>query len=272
MKTILLSLLWFLLIFSLSAQELNIEKEETKLEEKFVYDVSWTFLHIGTITLITERLISDPGMLKITADIKTAPMLPFINIDEHNVALMRANDGMTIYYYGKARRDGKSCETIIKFFESENTVVHELKDLETGKFIRQDTLKYSEPYLVGTTLVNYARHSIDSGLVKTIPTMLEGKFYPTTLEFCGPAKYLEISKYDEPIRCFRYKGFADWEGNATAGVSGEFIGWVSDDEGRVVIFSEMEILIGSIDIELVEWYKPGWVPPNNKSTFTQTNR
>jgi hypothetical protein len=272
MKKVHIALFVLLLANNLFAQNFLLEEAETRLEEKFVYNVSWSFIHIGTISLITERLISHPGLLKITANIKTAPMLPFINIDEYNVALMRANDGATLYYYGKARKDGKSYETIIEFFESENTIVHEMKDFETGKFVRQDTLKYKEPFLVGTTLVNYARQCLDSGLVMTIPTLLEGKFYPTTLEYCGPSKYLEISNYDEPIRCFKYKGSADWEGNATAGVSGEFIGWISDDEDRVVIFSEMEILIGSIDIELVEWYKPGWAPPTNESIFTQTKR
>jgi len=264
---------WFLiLVIGLSGQDFDLENAETRLEEKFVYNVSWTFIHIGTITLITERLISYPKLLKITMDIKTAPLLPFIDIDEHNVAIMQYSDGMTFYYYGKVKNDGKFSEIIIHFIESENFTVYETRDYDDKKLIRRDTIRYEEPYLVGTSLINYTRHCADSGLIKTVFTLLGGKFYPTTLNFCGPSEFIDIDNYEEPIRCFKYTGSADWEGNATAGLSGDFTGWISDDDGRVVIFSEMEILLGSIDIELVKWYKPGWTPPTSKSIFTQTKK
>jgi hypothetical protein len=272
MKKIYVLLLLFFLLKSLSAQNFKLEDAETILAEKFEYDVSWTFLHIGTITLTTEYIISNPGFLKITMDIKSAPLLPFINIDEHNVAIMRAADGMTFYYYGKSKKDGKISEIIIRFIESENFTVYEAKDCDYGTIIHKDTLRHKEPYLVGTSLINYTRQFADSGLIKTVPTMLGGKFYPTILNFCGPTDYVNIDNYKKPIRCFQYKGSADWEGNATAGLSGQFTGWLSDDNDKVVVYAEMEILLGSIDIELSEWYKPDWTPPTSKKLFTQTKK
>ena len=218
------------------------------------------------------HIISFPDLLKITMDVKSAPLLPFINIDEHNLAIMRASDGMTFYYYGKLEEDGDLSEVIIRFFESENFTMYETRNCDDGMVIKKDTLRYKEPYLVGTSLINYTRLFADSGLVKTVPTLLGGKFYSTILDFCGPIEYVEIDNYKEPIRCFKYKGSADWEDNATAGLSGDFTGWFSDDDDKVVVYAEMEILIGSIDIELSEWYKSDWIPPTNKNLFTQTEK
>ena len=272
MKNIFISLSFILFVNNLCAQKIYLEDFETKLEEKFVYDVSWTFLHIGTITLTTERIITRPELLKIKMDIKSAPLLPFIDIDERNIAIMRVSDGMTFYYYGKLKKDGKFSEIIIRFYESENFTVYETKDCDSEKLIRKDTIRNKEPYLVGTSLIHYARQCVDSGLIKTVPTILGGKFYPTILNFCGPIEYIDIDNYNEPIRSFKYKGFADWKGNATAGLSGEFTGWLSDDEDKVVIYAEMGIFLGSIDIELTEWYKPGWTPPTCENLLTQTNK
>ena len=272
MNKIYVLLLSLFLNIGLPAQNSQLEDSEAVLEEKFVYDVSWTFLHIGTITLTTERIISDPGLLRITMDLKTAPMLPFINIDEHNVTIMRISDGMTFYYYGKLKEDSNLSEVIIRFFESENFTVYETRDCNDGMITSKDTIRIKEPYLVGASLINYTRLFADSGLIKSVPTLLGGKFYPTIIDFCGPTEYVDIDNHNKPIRCYKYKGSADWEGNATAGLSGEFTGWFSDDNIRVVVYAEMEILLGSIDIELSEWYNPGWTPPTSKKIFTQTKK
>ena len=272
MSKIFFTLLIILSIIDLSAQDFKIENAQTSLEEKFIYNVSWTFLNIGTITLTTERINSHPELLKITMDVKSAPLLPFLKIDEHNVAIMRVSDGMTFYFYGNAKKDGKLSEIIITFIESKNITVYETRDYNDGILISKDTIRHKEPYLVGTSLINYARQFADSGLIKTVHTILNGKFYPTTLNFCGPIEYVDIENYDKPVRSFKYKGSADWEGNATAGLSGEFTGWLSDDKDKVVVYAEMEILLGSIDIKLTEWYKPSWTPPSSKNLITQTKK
>ncbi len=250
----------------------NLNEDESKLlEEKFVYDVSWTIFHLGTISITVERVISNPDLRKITLDVKTAPLLPFIDIDEHNLAIMRVHDGMTMHYYGIEEQDGVKVEIESNYYEDEMFTVYEVRNFETGETIKKDTLTFSKPYLVGTSLIHYTRLIADSGLKFNVPTLLGGKFYNTNLNFCGPIEYMEIDEFDEPIRTFRYKGLAEWDGKATAGLSGEFIGWLSDDEGSVVIGAEMKIFLGSIEVELVEWHKPGWIPPTEKNLVTKTN-
>ncbi len=241
---------------------------QTLLEEKFEYGVSWAFFHLGTLTLTVESVIADPELKIITVDIKTASLLPFIDIDEYNVVMMRMPDGMTMQFYGTEELDGEKVEKICNYYEDENLSVYEVRNIESSELISRDTVTYSEPYLIGTSLIHYTRLIADSGLVINVPTMLGGDIYNTKLNFCGPVEYIEIDEFDEPIRTFRYEGSAEWDGKATAGLSGDFTGWLSDDDGSVVIRAEMKILLGSVVIELEEWYKPGWIPPTKTKLLT----
>lgn len=265
MKTLVVIGMVFMFYLNIYSQYCFDNNTKTFLEEKFTYDVSWLFIHIGTITITTESIEQRPDLKKIIVDIKTASGLPFIDIDEYNVVIMRLSDGMTMYYDVIEKQDGKKVEAKCNFYEKENLAVYEVKDFYNKTLIRKDTLRYNKPYLVGSSLIYYTRLILNPGSVKSVPTMLGGNFYKTILNYCGPVEFIEIDAFESPIRTFKYEGNAEWDGKATAGLSGEFTGWISDDDASVVISAEMKIFLGSIDIELQKWYKPGWKPPTNKS-------
>ena len=271
MKKLFVLCIALMLVLNIYGQSYYSKSTNTQLEEKFVYGVSWAFFHLGTITITIERVIPNPELRKITLDIKTAPFLPFIDIDEQHIVMMRVHDGMTMYYYAVVGSGDEKVETQCIYYEEDNFSIYEARNFESGELISKDTLNYTEPYLIGTSLMYYTRLIADSGEVKILPTLLGGDFYKTILNFCGPVEYIEIDEFDEPIRTFKYEGSAEWDGKATAGLSGEFTGWLSDDSGSVVIRAELEIFLGSIDIELEEWHKPGWNPPTKTEFLTRNN-
>jgi hypothetical protein len=104
-------------------------------------------------------------------------------------------------------------------------------------------------------------------LEKRIPTLLGGRFYPTIIDYCGPAEFIDVDAYDKPISSFRYEGSAEWDGKATAGLSGSYTGWLSNDISKVVLRAKMKIFLGSINVELEKCFKPGWIPPTNSDYF-----
>jgi hypothetical protein len=243
----------------------------TKLQEKFVYDVDWLFVHLGTITMNVESFDSFPDLIKVIVKVKTASALPFINIDEYNVAVLRLSDGMTIYYHGTEELDGRNADVTYVYDDAKKNSVYTLRTLSTKELIKSDTIKITEPYLIGTSLIEYARIAADSGLVKNVPTLIKGKFYPTIINYCGPVEDIDIDACDYSVSAFRYEGNADWGGNAVAGLSGEYTGWLSNDDAKVVLRAEMKITLGSIDVELEQWYKPGWIPPARKKYYAGFN-
>jgi hypothetical protein len=62
---------------------------------------------------------------------------------------------------------------------------------------------------------------------------------------------------DDPVRTRKYKGFVHGQGGTSAGLSGEFTGWVSDDEAAIPLQAEMKVLLGSIHLELERWTRAG---------------
>ena len=248
------------------------ENVPSQIEEKFVYNVSWTIFDVGTITMTTESIYSNPDLKKITMKLKSNPDIPFISIDEWNTVIMRVSDGRTIYYQGKGEKDGEDVEVTLNYFDNENLAIHKVKNLKQNKIVLTDTINYPKPYFVGSSLIYYARLISDSGLVTNVPTLIDGKFYKTTLNYCGLTENIDTDISDEPVKALKYEVSADWEGKGTAGLSDGYTGWLSGDKDLVVLRAEMDIFLGSIDVELNEWYKQGWVPPTKNRFAMQSKR
>jgi hypothetical protein len=106
MKKLFVLVITVMVVVNIYGQAYNSKSTETLLEEQFVYGVSWSFFHLATLTLTVESVIADPELKKITVDIKTESLLPFIDIDEYNEVMMRIRDGMTMQFYGTEEIDG----------------------------------------------------------------------------------------------------------------------------------------------------------------------
>jgi hypothetical protein len=252
-------------------QPISSARTSTKLEEKFVYGVSWSFFQLGTITITVESILSNPELKKITVDIKSAPFFPFANVDKSNIVLMDILNGMTINYYSIEELDGNKVEVTCHYQRENGLTIYKERNVENKVLIKNDTLSFDKPYLVGSSLMHYIRIIADSGLVTNVPTMLGGNLYNTELKYGGADEFIEIGAFDKPIRTLSFDVSADWDGKATAGLSGDFTGWLSDDDESVVIKAEMKIFLGSIDVELEEWHKPGWNPPTKPIKLLSEN-
>jgi hypothetical protein len=44
-------------------------------------------------------------------------------------------------------------------------------------------------------------------------------------------------------------------------MTGEFTGWFSDDEAAVPIKGKLNVLLGSVTVELIQWKRDSWSPP-----------
>ena len=70
---------------------------------------------------------------------------------------------------------------------------------------------------------------------------------------------MDIDAVDYDIACVRLDGETEFRG--IFGLTGYFEGWFSDDESAVPIVAKMQVIIGSIKLELKQWKKKGWMPP-----------
>ena len=135
-----------------------------------------------------------------------------------------------------------------------------LKIWENKSLIDQQKIDLKAKINDGSSLFFLARQY--TGLKRSIrvPTVIDGQIFDTKLNFRDKIENVEIDKVDYPIRTKYFDGQADWEG--LYGLSGRFEGWFSDDKASVPILAKMNVYVGKVNIELIEWTRKGWTPPN----------
>jgi hypothetical protein len=82
----------------------------------------------------------------------------------------------------------------------------------------------------------------------------ETQFYPLRSR-----SKVNIDAWKNPIQVVELSGKMQLEG--IFGLTGDFKGWFSDDDAAIPITSEMKVILGSVRIELKQWNRKGWNPP-----------
>jgi hypothetical protein len=263
MKRIIITLILLSLQGRLFAQQEMPSNIVLQDGEELRYKVKWQFFHLGTITVRTERDRSDSTLCKIIMIVESNPNLPFVKVHEYNESLISVSDMMSESYLGVHHNAGGDME-IRYMYDSANKRASYIKtDLSTGNFRVNVTLENVAPYVEGPTLFFYSRWQSGSNRVMWVPTIVNEKIEETELDFTLGQESLKVDAFKEPIRTRKYKCTpgAGSKSATSAGVSGEFFGWMSDDDEAVPIRFEMKILLGSIHVELEQWTRPGWNPP-----------
>lgn len=248
----------------------KIVSQDTRLQtilqpgEELQYKVRWKFLRLGTLTIRTELVDSslDHPKYRVVMIVQSNPKLPFVDIDEYNACVMDSDALMSKEYFGDFRNGKDRTEIRTKYDETYGRVFYSVKDINTGKFLATDTLENIQPYVDGPSLLTYTRWVSHAVGIYNVPTISNGVIQNTRLDFGGEVEMVDVVGVDYEVRCRRYEGSADWQGGTSAGFSGKFTGWVSDDEAVVVMKAEMKVLLGSIVLELEQWQRPGWNPPS----------
>ncbi|MGA9363277.1 MAG: DUF3108 domain-containing protein [Bacteroidota bacterium] len=231
--------------------------------EELQYKVKWSFFRLGTVFIRTQRDTSsvDSALYRVTMNIESNPSLFFVKVHDKNESLISIADVMSRVYFGKHCK-GDGCNEIhFEYDGVHRRAFYSEKYAEKDKPMCMTIIEDASPYVDGPSLLFFARCHSGSGKVLHVPTMNGGVIRNTVLNFTGPLEEVEIGAFDQPIRTRKYTGFMDWEGGTSAGLSGEFTGWISDDEAAIPIQAEMKVILGSVHLELEKWHREGWVPP-----------
>lgn len=244
-----------------SAQERS--AEFLRAGEVLQYKVRWNFLRLGTITLRTVRdtASSDTSQYRLLMIVESNPDLMVVRIREFNESIVQRPSLTSLHYRGKHRSGDDLKEIIYSYDPETHRASCVQRDCRSRSILQADTLEDVPPYVEGASLLFYSRSLLHCRAVVKVPTMVGGKLSSTTLDFTGAVEETDVEGVDLPVRCRKYTGYADWSGGSSAGVSGSFTGWMSDDTAAIPLRAEMHVLLGSITIELEKWDRPGWNPP-----------
>ena len=237
--------------------------------EELEYKVSYSFFTIGTIrTQVLSRETRNGRIVyKTRALIESNPSLSWL-VDLH-IRFYSEMDG-SIYSYYWLSDDSTSKEVNFRRFrfDYDNNRAY----LERGKRINDgvrkvestDTVKITGQCQDGLSLFFYAREHVHYVGQDRIPTLIEDKQASTYINFTNKRTDMEIDAVDYPVDVVAFDGKADYVG--IFGLTGGFRGWFSNDEHQVPIVARMNVILGSIKIQLAKWNRPGWQPPKYVET------
>lgn len=232
--------------------------------EELEYKVSYSFFTIGSIRIQVKDKEQRNGrtVYKANAIIDSNPSLDWL-VDLHIRFATEMDED--VFSYSWVGDDSSKKEVNFRRFNfdyDQNRLLYEKgKKLLTGerKVESADTVKVTEKCQDGFSLFFYAReHALEKGQVH-IPTFIENKQVSTFIDFLKERTDMDIDAVDYPVDVIKFEGKADYVG--VFGMTGGFRGWFSNDDARIPIVARMNVILGSIKIQLMKWNRPGWQPP-----------
>ncbi len=227
--------------------------------EELLYEVSWTFVKLGTI-----RLRTFPNFTS-RAEIDSYEGLPFVDLHSvHSSAMDTLFFSRSSSSLDKSDGQWKGLEYLYNPAE-EQLVVEETirKDPSSAPDSRRvrDTLRHvSRAFEDGLSIAYYPRARIHTVQEVDVPTILYGKLGITTFHFTNKKTTENIDAFPQPVRVIQVEGTTTAEG--IYGMTGDLTGWFSDDSAAVPIKGKLKVLIGNVTLELIQWKRAGWTPPH----------
>jgi len=232
--------------------------------EELEYRVSYSIFTIGTIRVRVIGVAEQDGRLvyKAQAFIDSAPGLPFVNLH----ILFESEFDEDVYSYRWQSKDSSASSIAYlsyAFDYANNWVLVEKSSqkLNAPRVVEKvDTVAISEKAQDGLSLFFFARKHLHRQGQVNVPTIIGNEVVKTTIAFLHKRTSDEIDALeDQPIDLIEFQGRAHYSG--VFGMTGAFSGWFSNDSARVPIIARMQVILGSIYIELVRWNRLGWQPP-----------
>lgn len=228
-------------------------------EEEMVYEVSYAFITLGTI-----RLKARPD-LSADAWIDSREGLPFVDLHSRYHTQM---DSM-LYSRGAwsldRQDDGTWTGWLYEYDQDQRRVMVERTrhhDPASPPFdrTRRDTLALPRAHFVdGLSIAYLPRALVRASRGVEIATVLMGAAGETAFYLPAEKTTVDLDAVEYPVKALAVEGTTGAVG--IYGMSGDFKGWFSDDAYAVPLCGKLNVLIGSVNVELVQWKKSNWTPP-----------
>lgn len=225
--------------------------------EELAYRVSYLGIELGRIHLINEgrqEALGKPAF-KCKSLIDSREGIPFLSLHVIYESWMEHTALASLQFIAQNRESGEFTKYTFDYDQRRIQTTTWIDRRKTDERIFQISRKYVD----GLTILYAARQLLYSKRTAWIPTIVREDTAWTKINFIANVSSVSIDAVSYPVRTVYFDGLANWTG--VYGVTGYFEGWFSDDEARIPIKAKMKLYLGSADIELVGWKRPGWSPP-----------
>ncbi|HRN25095.1 MAG TPA: DUF3108 domain-containing protein [Ignavibacteriaceae bacterium] len=251
----------FLFGFSIINNQMAFQSKPKIIEvgEEITYVVKYLAFEIGEIKLIVrkEQIENYDTLYNAIAYINSYDGIPFVNL--HQIYETKFDTKQISHYFKGLILSNDTTYTKYYFNKSKNNIRIVKGKERTNEIWTDSTISYERDYQDGLSLFYFARMRTGQQKKINAPVFINEKYEKTYINFYNEVEDMDIDAVDYDIACVRLDGETEFRG--IFGLTGYFEGWFSNDEYAVPIVAKMQVIIGSITLELKEWKKKGWMPP-----------
>jgi len=230
--------------------------------EDLTYVVKYAFFNLGEVRFkVLEKIkINNKPVYKTIAYIDSYPDLPFVSL--HQVYESYIDSSLfPLKFFAKIFGDDT---VFVEYnFISSSKVEMQKGKLGGSKLWLDSTANTDKRMQDGLSILYYARTNFGEQRTVSVPCFVNEKEEAAVINFFNESEPISIDAVDYEIDCHRLDGRTDFV--SVYGLTGDFEGWFSNDSFSVPIRARMNVIIGSVNLELIKWNSELWNPPLYKN-------
>ncbi|MBK9099852.1 MAG: DUF3108 domain-containing protein [bacterium] len=236
--------------------------ERLVVGEDLTYIVKYAFFNLGEVRfkIVEKTEIDNTPVYKTIAYIDSYADLPFVSL--HQIYESYIDSALfPLKFYAKIFGDDT---VFVKYKFTENKKVEMKKGkLGASKLWLDSTATTKQRMQDGLSILYYARMNFGKQRTVSVPCFVNEREEEAIINFNIQSEPVSIDAVNYEIDCRYLDGATDFV--SVYGLTGDFEGWFSNDSFSVPIKAKLNVIIGSINLELIKWNKNLWNPPAYKN-------
>lgn len=236
--------------------------------EELKYKVYFGFIPLGEVTFKVNTTYAENGKNHYTAkaQIKSLEDIPFVNVNyifESVMVLDEVDKEKKIYsdkFTSSEFKEKTITATQYDFNYKEKYIKVQMdKDGMEVQDFRKVPIDSNTYFQDGLSLFYDARIHSFANKNFNVPVFINEQISSVKYSFNINQDVTSTGNIDYDVSVIKVAGVADFVG--VFGLTGEFVGWLSNDDLRIPIKANFNVQIGSISLELYSYKRKGWNPP-----------
>ncbi|GMR25776.1 MAG: hypothetical protein BMS9Abin39_1106 [Ignavibacteria bacterium] len=227
--------------------------------EEFTYIVKYAFIDLGElkISVYAKDTIDGKTIYKSIAYIDSYEGLPFVNLHQ----IYESWFDSTLYpVYFQALIFNENDTAFTKYYFEKNKKIHVVKGKLNKTPVSLDTtVNLDNRYQDGLSLLFYSRFGLKGDASTSVVCYVNEDTSSASINYYARKEEVTIDAVDYGIETFRIDGEANFIG--IFGLTGYFEGWFSNDEYHVPVLANLQVILGSVELQLMDWNNEIWQPP-----------
>ncbi len=253
--------IFILVLLLLTGSKTFSQSEVFEDGEELSYDVSYSFVNIGTVSFNTKKVQGKDNYFVCSSVMRSNESLPFVYANYEFLSEVEVKNGkvkpykFTAYEYN---REGQK-STLITVFNYDSGYVYTHKVGFTGQQETDKRISTTTQFQDGLSIFYFARYNTNKNESQYVPVVMNVDTSLMKIDFSSKNTDVSVGEIDYDVSSVYLEGFAYF--TAVFGMTGDFSGWFSNDAARIPLKAKLKVKIGNVTLELKSWKRKNWTAP-----------